>query len=89
MFGPELIDQLKPRERRVPKIVRSKVCFLVWRQPRNFEDVTLVARRGKHFRGPGFLANFFVAEFPQKRGCFIHRYFNTQEFTRFLLNCVA
>jgi len=42
----------------------------------NFENVTLVARRRQHFRG--VLADFFVAELPQKRGCF-----NTQEFTLF------
>ena len=43
----------------------------------HFENVILVARRREHFRG--FLADFFVAELPQKKRCF-----NTQEFTRFL-----
>jgi len=56
--------------------VCNRVQFLR-HQPRNFENVTLEARRREHFRS--FLADFFVAELPQKRGCF-----NTQEFTRFL-----
>jgi len=58
MFGPELIDQLKPREVQFQKTARSAVSFL-WRQLRNFENMTLVARRRKHFGG--FLADFFVA----------------------------
>ena len=37
----------------------------------NFENVTLVARRRQHFRG--VLADFFVAELPQKRGFLFHR----------------
>ena len=71
MFGPELIDQLTPRE------VRFGAVSFLWRQPRNFENVTLVAHRRKHFGG--VLADCFVAELPKKRGCF-----NTQKFTRFL-----
>jgi len=73
MFGPTLIDQLKHAV--------SKNCaqrgFFLQRQPRNFENVTLVARRRKCFWG--FWSDFFIAELPQKRGCF-----STQEFTRFL-----
>jgi len=38
--------------------------------------MSLVARGRQHFRG--VLAEFFVGELPQKKGCF-----NTQEFTRF------
>jgi len=44
-------------------------------QPRNFENVTLVARRRKNFRW--FSAIFFVPDLPQKKRCF-----KTQEFTR-------
>jgi len=49
-----------------------ELCLLIFKK-----HVTLVARRREHFRD--FLADFFLAELPQKRGCF-----NTQEFTRFL-----
>ena len=64
MFGPELIDQLKLREARYPKTARSAV--FVWRrQPRIFENVTLVARRREHFQV--FLAIFWVAELPPKQ----------------------
>jgi len=47
------------------------------RQPRNLVNLTLVARRRRHFRF--FLAIFLVAEIPQKK-----RYLNTQECTHFL-----
>jgi len=76
-INSELIDQLKPREARFQKIVRSVVLYFLRRQQRNFENITLVARWREHFRG--YLADFFVVELPQKRGCS-----NTQEFTRFL-----
>jgi len=56
---------------------RVKRNFFCWRQPRNFENVTVVAHRRKHFRGSW--AVFFVAELPQKSRCF-----NTEEFTRIL-----
>jgi len=51
--------------------------FSISRQPRNLKNVTLGARLSEHFRG--FWASFFVAELPQKKGCFIR-----QEFTHFL-----
>jgi len=51
---------------------------------RNFENMTLVARRRKNFRGPRFWRCFFVAELPPKRRCL-----NTQEFTRFLITGVV
>ena len=44
--------------------------FLVQRQARNFENVTLVARRRKHLQG--FLATLLVAQLPPKRGIFVH-----------------
>jgi len=49
------------------------------RQPRNFENMTLVhvSHRSESFRD--FLANFFDAELPQKKRCF-----DAQEFTWFL-----
>ena len=52
--------------------IKSKRGF---KTPRagNFETRTLVARRRERFRV--YLADFLVAELPQKRGCF-----NTQEF---------
>ena len=77
----ELMNELKPREARFQKTARSAV-FVLRRQPRNFENATLAARRREHFRG--FWADFFVAELPQKRGCF-----NTQECTRFLSTVVV
>ena len=59
MSDPELIEQLQPREARFQKIDRSFSHFLFlrhdrgfffWRrQPRNFENVILVARRREHF----------------------------------------
>jgi len=66
MFGPELIDQLKPREARFQETARSAFFFLR-RQLRNFENMTVAARRKEHFRG--FWADFFVAELPQKIVC--------------------
>jgi len=39
--------------------------------PRNFENVTLVARRREHFRG--FLAIFLVAQLPPNRGVLVHK----------------
>jgi len=56
---------------------RQKPRFSFRRQPRNFENVTLVARRRKHFLV--FLAIFLVAQLPPTTVFFI-----TQEFTRFL-----
>ena len=41
------------------------------RQPRKFENVTLVARRRVHFRG--FLAIFLVTLLPPKRGVLVHK----------------
>jgi len=58
-------------------VSKNPLIFFLQRQPRNFEYVKLVARWREHLQS--FLAEFFVAELPQKRGCF-----NTQEFTRFL-----
>jgi len=44
---------------------RARFLFL-HRQPRNFEQVTLVARQTKHFRG--FWVVFLVAQLPPKTG---------------------
>jgi len=41
------------------------------RQPRNFENVTVVARRKEHFWG--FLAIFLVAQLPPKRGVLVQK----------------
>ena len=41
------------------------------RQPRNFANVTLVARRREHFRG--FWAKFLVPQLPPKRGVLVHK----------------
>ena len=51
--------------------------FLMQRQPQNLVNLTLVARRRRHFQF--FLAIFLFAEIPQKK-----RYLNTQECTHFL-----
>jgi len=45
--------------------------FFLRRQPQNFENVTLVARRRVHFRG--FLVIFLVAQLPLKRGVLVHK----------------
>jgi len=67
MFGPELI-----RINSLIKTARSAVAvFFLRRQPRNFENVTLVARRRVHYRV--FLAIFLVAQLPPKRGVLVHR----------------
>jgi len=57
IFGPKLTDQSKPHAARF---------FFLRRQPRNFENVPLVARRKEHFLG--FWTDFLVAEFPPNRG---------------------
>ena len=49
---------------------------IVWyvflrRQPRNFENVTLEARRREHF--PFSLVIFLVAQIPTKRGVLVHK----------------
>jgi len=68
IFGPEIIDQLKPPEVRFQKTVRSTVfCHF----PRNFENVKLVSRRREHFRG--FLADLFVAKLPPKGNVLIYK----------------
>ena len=41
------------------------------RQPRNFANMTLVARRREHFRG--FLAIFLVAQLSPKRSVLVHK----------------
>ena len=65
IFGPELILIIS-----LIKTVRSAVCF--WRrQPRNFENVTLAARRRQHFRG--VLAIFLVAQLPPKKCVLVHK----------------
>jgi len=45
--------------------------FLLRRQPRNLENMTLVPRRREHFRG--FLAIFLVAQLSPKRGVIVHK----------------
>jgi len=57
------------------KTARSAVSknprFFFEHQPRNFDNVTLVARQRVHFRG--FWAIFFVAQLPPKRGVLVHK----------------
>ena len=50
---------------------RSFLVHILRRQPRNFENVTLVARRRVHFRV--FLAIFLVAQLPPKRSVLVHK----------------
>jgi len=53
-----------------------------WRQPRNFENVTLVARQREHFWG--FLADFFEREImlfigkPKGRSMMISNFFDAE-----------
>jgi len=73
IFGPELIrnnELIKTAWSAVLKTARSTVLFLR-HQPRNFENMTLVARRRVHFRV--FLAIFFVAQLSPKRGVLVHK----------------
>jgi len=70
------IDRNGPkRERLVLESVRVRwgltPVFFLRRQPRNFENATLVARRRVHFRG--FLAIFLVSQLPPKRGLLLHK----------------
>ena len=53
------MNELKLREALFQKTAPSAVFFLR-REPRNFENVTLVTRRRKHF--PGFLAIFLIVD---------------------------
>jgi len=71
---PLTLNYIISREARSQKPAQNAVFCGASRE---FEHMTVVARRREHFRG--FLANLFVAELPQKRGCF-----NAQEFARFL-----
>jgi len=57
----EFINQWKLREAR----------FLLRRQTRNFENVTLVARQREHFCM--FLVIILVAQLPTKRGVLVHK----------------
>jgi len=66
----ELMNELKPREARFQKTARSAV-FVLRRQPRNFENATLAARRREHFRG--FWAIFLVAQLSPKKGILVHK----------------
>jgi len=50
--------------------VRSAV-FVLRYQPQNFENVTLVARRRKHFRV--FFGDIFGCSTPSKRGVLVHK----------------
>jgi len=49
----------------------TKARFFLRRQPRNFENTTLVARRREHFLG--LLAIFLVAQLSPKRGVLVHK----------------
>ena len=64
-----------PRINSLIKTARSTVLtraiFFFRRQPRNPENVTLVARRREHFRV--CLAIFLTAQIPPKRGVLVHK----------------
>ena len=73
MFVPKSI-----RINQLYKTVRSAVSknrvergFFLRRQPRNFENGTLVARRRVHFQV--FLVIFLVAPLPPKTGVLVHK----------------
>jgi len=73
---PRINSLIKTARSTVTKNCAARGFF--WRhQPRNFENITLVARRRENFRG--FLVIFLVAQLSPKRGVF-----STPEFTRFL-----
>jgi len=65
MFGPELI--------RINSLINwlIKTGFFLQRRPQIFENVTLVARRRKHFRV--FLAIFLVVQLSPKRSVLVHK----------------
>ena len=58
----EIMNELKPHEARIQKPRGTR--FLL---ARNFEHMTLLARRRRHFRG--FAAIFWVAPLPPKEVC--------------------
>jgi len=77
MFGPELIrmnsliNELIETAKRGSKN-RAELDFsFLQRQPRNFENTTLVARPREHFRC--FLTIFLVAQLSPKRGVLVHK----------------
>jgi len=49
----------------IHKLIKTNAFYFWLRQPRIFENVTLVARRREHFQV--FLAIFWVAELPPKQ----------------------
>jgi len=59
IFGPELSNQLIKTARSAVSKLRVE-CRYIYRQPRNFENITLVERGREHFRR--FQAIFFAAE---------------------------
>jgi len=71
MFGPELI-RINSLINTARSAVSKNPRFFFWRrQPRNFENVTLVARQKVHFWD--FLATSLVAQLPPKRGVLVHK----------------
>jgi len=64
------MNESKSRKVRFSKD-RTEHGFFFRRQPRNIENVTLVARRREYFRV--FLAINLVAQLPTKRGFLIHK----------------
>jgi len=73
MFGPELIriNELIKTARSAVSQNRASRDFFLRRQPRKFENVTLVARRRVHFQV--FLVVFLVAQLPPKRGVLVYK----------------
>ena len=64
------MNESKSRKVRFSKD-RTEHGFFSRRQPRNIENVTLVARRREYFRV--FLTINLVAQLPTKRGFLIHK----------------
>jgi len=50
---------------------KETASFNLWRQPRDFENATLVAHWREHFRS--FWSVFIVSVFSPKRGVLIHK----------------
>jgi len=74
IFGPELIrinSLIKTAQSTVPRNCAEHGHFFFRRQPRNFENVILVARRRDYFRV--FPTTFLVAQLPPKRVVLVNK----------------
>ena len=73
IFGPELIriNSIVKTARSAVLKIRAERGFFFRRQPLNFENMTLVARRREHFCF--FLATFLVAQLSPKRSVLVQK----------------